>query len=57
MNKLSKEDLQFLNDLQQEMNNEDSIQRQPRFYVLKDRVREYWVDEDNKYDGICIFNS
>ena len=57
MNKLSKEDLQFLNDLQQEINNEDSIQRQPRFYVVKDRVREYWVDEDNKYDGICIFNS
>lgn len=25
MNKLSKEDLQFLNDLQQEINNEDSI--------------------------------
>lgn len=41
MNKLSKEDLQFLNDLQQEINNEDSIQRQPRFYVVKDRVREY----------------
>ena len=57
MNKLSKEDLQFLNDLQQEITNEDSIQRQPRFYVVKDRVREYWVDEDNEYDGICIFNS
>ena len=52
MNVLSKEDREFLNNLQQELLTQDTVgQANPRFWVVRQEVRDYGVENN---DGICI---
>jgi uncharacterized protein YihD (DUF1040 family) len=53
---MKKEDIQFLKELQHEMLTQDTVcQANPRFWVVMQTVRDYWVDDD--IDGICIFDT
>lgn len=55
---MKKEDREFLKELQNEMNTQDTCcQANPRFWVVMQTVRDYWQDEDNDTDGICIHDS
>lgn len=50
---MNKEDIEFLKQLQHEMLTQDTVsQANPRFWVVMQTVRDYWVDDD--IDGICI---
>ena len=49
------DDIKFLKELQHEMLTQDTIcQASPRFWVVMQTVRDYWVDDD--VDGICIYD-
>jgi hypothetical protein len=53
---LNKEDIQFLKELQHEMITQDTVcQASPRFWVVMQTVRDYWVDDD--IDGVCIYDT
>lgn len=53
---LSNDDIKFLKDLQHELLTQDTVgQASPRFWVVLQEVKEYWV-EDNT-DGIFIYSS
>lgn len=53
---LSNDDIKFLKDLQCELLTQDTVgQASPRFWVVMQEVKEYWV-EDN-VDGIFIYSS
>ncbi|MDV3427890.1 MAG: hypothetical protein LIR50_12840 [Bacillota bacterium] len=52
---MKKEDKEFLKELQHEMLTQDTVgQADPRFWVVIQTVREYWVDDN--VDGICIYD-
>lgn len=52
---MKKEDIEFLKELQHEMLTQDNVcQASPRFWVVMQTVRDYWVDDD--VDGICIYD-
>lgn len=52
---MKKEDREFLKELQNEMLTQDTVcQANPRFWVVMQTVRDYWVDDD--VDGICIYD-
>ena len=45
-----------MKQLQQEMLTQDHVcQANPRFWVVMQTVRDYWVDDD--YNGICIYDT
>jgi hypothetical protein len=49
------EDKEFLKSLQHEMLTQDTVcQANPRFWVVMQTVRDYWVDDN--IDGIAIFD-
>jgi hypothetical protein len=53
---MKNEDREFLKELQHEMLTQDTVcQADPRFWVVMQTVRDYWV-EDN-VDGICIYDT
>ena len=53
---MNKEDIQFLKDLQNEMLTQDHVcQADPRFWVVMQTVRDYWVDDN--IDGISIYDT
>lgn len=53
---MKQEDKEFLKQLQQEMLTQDHVcQANPRFWVVMQTVRDYWVDDD--YNGICIYDT
>ena len=53
---MKKEDIKFLKELQNEMLTQDTVcQADPRFWVVVQTVRDYWVDDD--IDGICFYDS
>ena len=53
---MKKEDIQFLKDLQHEMNTQDTCcQADPRFWVVMQTVRDYEVSSSES-DGYCIIN-
>lgn len=53
---MNKEDIEFLKDLQHEMLTQDTVcQASPRFWVVMQTVRDYWVDDS--VDGVCIFDT
>jgi len=52
---MKKEDVEFLKSLQHEMLTQDNVgQANPRFWVVMQTVKDYWVDDD--VDGICIYD-
>lgn len=52
---MNKEDIKFLADLRKEMLTQDTVgQASPRFWVIRQQEKEYWVDENT--DGIFIFD-
>lgn len=52
---MNKNDIEFLKGLQNEMLTQDTVcQADPRFWVVMQTVRDYWVDDD--IDGICIYD-
>ena len=58
MNKLNKEDIKFLKELQHEMLIQDTYcQASPRFWVVQQKVRTYGVDEDYGIDGTVIVDN
>lgn len=53
---MKQEDKEFLKQLQHEMLTQDHVcQANPRFWVVMQTVRDYWVDDD--YNGICIYDT
>ena len=53
---MEKEDREFLKELQHEMLTQDTVcQANPRFWVVMQTVKDYWVDDD--IDGICIYDT
>jgi len=53
---MKKEDIEFLKELQHEMLTQDHLcQANPRFWVVKQDVTDYWVNDDA--DGIFIYSS
>jgi hypothetical protein len=53
---MKQEDKEFLKELQHEMLTQDTVcQANPRFWVVMQTVRDYWVDDD--IDGICIYDT
>lgn len=53
---MNKDDIEFLKELQHEMLTQDNVcQASPRFWVVMQTVRDYWVDDD--IDGICIYDT
>jgi hypothetical protein len=53
---MNKNDIEFLKELQHEMLTQDTVcQADPRFWVVMQTVKDYWVDDD--VDGICIFDT
>jgi len=51
---MKKEDIEFLKELQYEMLNQDKVcQANPRFWVVMQTVKEYWVTDDT--DGIFVY--
>ena len=52
MNVLSKDDKEFLNNLQQEMLTQDTLsQANPRFWVVMQEVKDYEVEDA---EGVCV---
>lgn len=52
---MKKEDIEYLKSLQHEMLTQDTVcQANPRFWVVMQEVREYWVDDNT--DGIFIYS-
>lgn len=52
---MNRADIEFMKNLQNEMLAQDKVcQADPRFWVVMQTVRDYWV-EDN-IDGICIYD-
>lgn len=52
---MKREDMEFLKELQNEMLTQDHVyQASPRFWVVMQTVRDYWVDDD--IDGACIYD-
>lgn len=53
---MKKEDLKFLKELQHEMLTQDHVcQASPRFWVVMDAVKDYWVDDN--IDGMFIYST
>lgn len=53
---MNKEDIKFLKELQHEMNTQDThCQANPRFWVVMQIVRDYWIEDD--INGICIYDT
>ncbi|MEY8001578.1 hypothetical protein AB8U03_15520 [Clostridium sp. Mt-5] len=53
---MNKSDIEFLKELQNEMLTQDTVsQADPRFWVVMQTVRDYWVDDD--VDGFCIYDN
>jgi hypothetical protein len=53
---MQKEDREFLKELQHEMLTQDTVcQANPRFWVVVQEVKDYWVDDN--VDGVCIFDT
>lgn len=53
---MKKEDMEFLKSLQQEMLTQDTVcQADPRFWVVMQTVRDYWIEDDT--DGISIYDT
>lgn len=53
---MNKEDREFLISLRDEMlNQEDDCQASPRFWVIRQEEREYWVEENT--NGIFIYDN
>lgn len=49
-------DIEFLKELQKEMLTQDTVcQADPRFWVVMQTVRDYWVEDD--IDGVCIYDT
>lgn len=58
MNKINKEDIEFLKELQNEMLTQDTIcQADPRFWVVQQKVRTYGIHEDYGIDGTIIIDN
>lgn len=54
---MKKEDIDFLKELQHEMLTQDTVcQADPRFWVVMQTVRDYWVNDTNDVDGIFIYS-
>ena len=54
---MKKEDIEFLNELKNDMiNGEHDSQASPRFWVIRQYEKLYWVDSDNS-DGIFVFDN
>ena len=52
---MKKEDREFLKELQHEMLTQDTVsQANPRFWVVMQTVKDYWVEDD--VDGISIYD-
>ena len=52
---MNKEDIEFLNSLQNEMNTQDTCcQANPRFWVVMQTKRLYGIEEDYGIDGVII---
>jgi len=53
---MNQEDKEFLKNLQHEMITQDTVcQANPRFWVVMQTVKDYWVDDN--IDGICIYDT
>lgn len=53
---MKQEDKEFLKQLQHEMLTQDHVcQASPRFWVVMQTVRDYWVEDD--VDDICIYDT
>jgi hypothetical protein len=53
---MKKEDREFLKELQREMLTQDTVcQANPRFWVVMQEVRDYWVDDNT--DGMFVYSS
>ncbi len=53
---MKQEDIEFLKQLQHEMLTQDNVgQANPRFWVVMQSVRDYWVEDD--IDGVCIYDT
>jgi hypothetical protein len=53
---MNKDDVKFLKELQNEMLTQDTVcQANPRFWVVMQTVRDYWVEDS--VDGVCIFDT
>jgi hypothetical protein len=53
---MKKEDIEFLKDLQHEMLTQDTVcQASPRFWVVMQTVKDYWVDDN--INGMFIYSS
>jgi hypothetical protein len=52
---MKKEDIEFLKELQCEMLTQDTVcQASPRFWVVMDTVKDYWVDDN--IDGVFVYS-
>jgi hypothetical protein len=52
---MKREDIEFLKELQHEMLTQDTVgQASPRFWVVMDTVKDYWVDDG--IDGIFVYS-
>lgn len=55
--KITKEEIKFLQNLQNEMNTQDNVgQANPRYWVIRDYEKSYGKDLNNP-DGICVYDS
>ncbi|MBZ9693245.1 hypothetical protein FDF26_13665 [Clostridium botulinum] len=55
---MNKNDIDFLNNLQNEMNTQDTCcQADPRFWVIMQKKRVYGIDEDYEVTGTIITSS
>lgn len=53
---MKKEDREFLKELQHEMLTQDHVcQASPRFWVVMQTVKDYWVDDE--IDGVAIYDT
>lgn len=53
---IKKEDIEFLKSLQEELLTQDKdYQASPRFWVVMQTVKDYWVEDD--IQGVCIYSS
>lgn len=57
MREINKEDIEFLRNLQHEMNTQDTVgQRDPRFWVVMETIRKWGYDSDY-VDDCCIVDN
>lgn len=53
---ITNEEIQFLTELQKEMNTQDNLgQADPRYWVIRDFAKAYG-NKLNNYDGVCIYD-